>query len=167
MGTDIHLFIEHKMKPDGEYLSLSDGELNLPRAYKVFAALAGIRTDERPFISPRGFPDDASRESHKGYYHRVADEDIEFDGRWFIVKPVHAQRYVELGISHRKTWRKIDLVSDPDAHHPSWMSGGELMAALQHSGISLEDLSPEYRVVLAALELFFDRAGRIVFWFDN
>jgi hypothetical protein len=167
MGTDIHLFVEHKVSPDGPYLSLSNGEFNLPRDYEVFAALAGVRTHEQPLIGPRGFPEDASQEAHQGYYHRVSDEGQEFDGWWFIEKPTQAQSYVERGLSHRKSWRNVDLVSDPDAHTPSWLNGSEFVAALNHSGIAAGSLFPEYRVVLAALELLADRASRVVFWFDN
>jgi hypothetical protein len=167
MGTDIHLFVEHRVRPGGEFFSLSDGEFNLPRDYEVFAALAGVRTDELPSITPRGFPEDASSDAYQGYYHRVSDEGQYFDGWWFIERPADAQSYVDRGLSHKRSWGNVELVSDPDAHHATWLSRSELLTALSRDGIDAEKLSPEYRVVVAALDLLADRDGRVVFWFDS
>jgi hypothetical protein len=171
MGTDIHLFVEHFVehpaRPGGEYFSLSEGEFNLPRDYEVFAALAGVRTDERPFISPRGFPEDASPDAHRGYYRRLSEEGQDFDGWWLTEKPADAQSYVDRSLSHRKSWHNIELVSDPEAHHPTWLSRSEFLTALSRGGLDPEKLSPEYRVVVAALDLLADRDGRVVFWFDG
>ena len=168
MGTDIHLFLEHKIGGGEEYFSLAKGELNLPRDYDVFAALAGVRTDAAPLIPPRGFPSDASWDAHRSYYHRVSDDETQYhDGLWWIEKSEHAESYVARGISHRKLWRNVDLVSDPDAHHPSWLAGTEFSAALRASSLDLDKLSSEYLVVIAALDLFATRHARVVFWFDN
>ena len=167
MATDIHLFIEHRSAGGSEYVSLTDGEFNLPRVQYVFAALAGLRSEKPPLIAPRGFPDDASVEAHREYYDRVSEEGQHEDGSWHIVKRADAQRQVERGLSHRKAWRNIDLVSDPDAHHASWLSGPELDAVLEHAGIVTERLPREYRIVISALRLLADAGGRVVFWFDN
>jgi hypothetical protein len=167
MGTDIHLFVEHRLNPGGEYFSLTEGEFNLPRDYEIFAALAGVRTAERPLIEPRGFPQDASSDAHQGYYHRVSDEEQDFDEWWSIERPEDAQNYVDRGLSQKKSWRDTELVSAPDAHHPSWLSRSELLTALSRAGLDPEKLSPEYRIVVAALDLLADGDGRVVFWFDS
>ncbi len=167
MGTDIHLFVEHRVGPGAQYVSLSGGQINLPRDYAVFAALAGVRTEARPHFPPRGFPEDASADAHTRYYSRISEEGLDHDGWWFLERPADARRYVESGLSHTKVWRDLELVSDPDAHHASWLLGGEVLAALERAGLAPDQLAPEYRVVVAALDLLADRDARVVFWFDN
>src|SRR5207245_3411916 len=45
----------------------------LPRNYRVFKALAGLRSDTPPLFPPRGIPEDVSEAAFEGYYLFVID----------------------------------------------------------------------------------------------
>lgn len=56
MGCDIHVHIEVKIKGKWEHYSTCKGMQN----YRMFALWAGVRNeyDIKPFVEPRGLPDD-------------------------------------------------------------------------------------------------------------
>lgn len=57
MGCDIHLHTEVKI--DGKWHHY--GAPNVPRSYRLFGLMAGVRNDEvEPIAAPRGLPDDIS-----------------------------------------------------------------------------------------------------------
>jgi hypothetical protein len=65
---------------------------------------------------------------------------------------------------------RFGYVADPDWHTPSWLFLSEIHEALAHAKLAVEDLAPEYRVVLdtrASAERWWGRRARLVFWFDN
>jgi hypothetical protein len=165
VGTHIHLFVEYRIS-DGGYFSLTRGGFILARNYDAFGALAGVRGDIQPLIAPRGFPEDASREAQRAYYHRISDETAYHDGFWFLEKPEHARDPVARGLSHTKSWRNVELVSDPDAHTASWLDGPELDSSLATPSVNA-DLSEDYRIVIAALQRLAASDARAVFWFTD
>lgn len=57
MGCDIHLYVEYKMN-DHWFTILKNGFM--PRAYRTFNALAGVRGEGAPVYPLRGFPSDDS-----------------------------------------------------------------------------------------------------------
>ena len=168
MGTDIHLFIEHAIRASGAllYLSLSDGPFSLTRDYRFFGALSEVRGGG-PLVHSRGIPADASDPACRAYYHLVSGGE-HHDGLWQHISHSTADEYVARGLSHRRSWRSLDLVSDPDAHSPSWLSRAELLASLAHAGIEHESLAVDIRATLAAVNAIpHTDSPRIVFWFDN
>lgn len=61
MGCDIHAGIEYR---DRDHWEVFAREVELPRSYRVFSALAGVRNYHEesiePISEPRGLPDDLS-----------------------------------------------------------------------------------------------------------
>jgi hypothetical protein len=169
MGTDIHLLVEHAIRSESgslSYFSLSDGPFSLTRDYRFFGALSEIRGGT-PLVPSRGMPADASDAACRHYYQLV-DEGQHHDGLWQHVVHSDADEYVTRGLSHRRTWRGLDLVSDPDAHTPSWLTRAELFASLTHAGLEHDSLAVDIRATLAAVNAIpYADAPRVVFWFDN
>lgn len=56
MGCDIHLHQEVKIDGRWEYY----GNPRVPRNYPLFTKMAGVRGVEKPIVSPRGVPADAT-----------------------------------------------------------------------------------------------------------
>jgi hypothetical protein len=71
MGTDIHVYIEHKSRKNNKYVF--DFEADTNRAYSLFGVLAGARGDLDPIYIPRGIPKDVSPETLKEYEDFGAD----------------------------------------------------------------------------------------------
>ena len=71
MGCDIHAYIEEKTYRTWDSFT---GELNLDRDYRMFGALAGVRSGDEPIIEPRGVPDDMS--------YQLKDDYKEGGGDW-------------------------------------------------------------------------------------
>lgn len=79
MGTDIHTNIEVFNKKTSKWerktLYYKDDDGNFKEAwtvldnrdYELFGRLVGIRTTEKPFVCPRGLPDNLSDETKKIY----------------------------------------------------------------------------------------------------
>lgn len=79
MGTDIHTNIEvfnkktDKWERKALYYKDDDGNFKEAwsvlddRNYELFGKLAGIRTTEKPFVYPRGLPDNLSDETKQLY----------------------------------------------------------------------------------------------------
>jgi hypothetical protein len=63
------------------------------------------------------------------------------------------------------------LLPDPDLHTPSWLNLNELKEAISHANLRLEDRSPEFRGVIAAMQSLSEAYGadnvRLIFWFDG
>src|SRR5690349_20426391 len=61
MGSDIHLYIEHKRTGPNSRWSSFGGRFNPGRYYGLFAKLAGVRNyrEVKPVAEPRGMPADA------------------------------------------------------------------------------------------------------------
>jgi len=169
MGCDIHLFVEYRFRA-GHFGSLTTDEFSLPRNYAIFGALAGVRMKELAHIAVRGFPDDASDYAQEAYYWRVceeADYSDGFDGIWFTVLPKDAEDYIHRGFSRKKPGPRSDLISDPDAHHASWLTAPEFRDALTVAATASGEPSQEYLAVAAALHVLEPDESRVVFWFDN
>ena len=168
MGTDIHLFVEYASPTAAapSFQSLTDGEFCLTRDYKFFAALSEVRGGT-PLVPSRGLPADISDETRRAYYHLIAEDDSH-DGMWQHVSPSAAQDYVSRGCSHLRDLQTMKLVSDPDAHSPSWLTRAELSASLTHAGLKREILAVDINAMLAALDAIPDtHRPRVAFWFDN
>src|SRR5688500_20161255 len=99
MGCDIHLFIEYLH--NDAVLAWADGEISIDRDYRLFAALAGVRSAEPPEIPPRGLPTDVSWHVFDHYYLLVQENANALVHRWFnFATPTEAASYVASGKSH-------------------------------------------------------------------
>jgi hypothetical protein len=168
MGTDIHLFVEHALgvASRAEFISLTDGSFSLTRDYRFFGALSEVRGGA-PLVPSRGVPEDASDETCRCYYHLIC-EDEDHDGLWQHITELNADALVKRGVSHRRSRGGLSLVSNPDAHHPSWLTRAELLASLAHAGLKPEDLAVDTQATLGAIHTIPEaNTPRIVFWFDN
>lgn len=167
MGCDIHCYIEYH---DGhDRWSGFGGRINPGRNYRLFGALAGVRTDAIEHVQPRGLPPDI------GY---VAIEDATL----FIGDPAecsgcttreNADRWLAQGCS--RYWdAKQTRVTHPDWHSHSWLKTAEFAGAMERyyrdpypgeKGIK----AIEYEAILASMKCFesFALPARLVFWFDS
>ena len=187
MGADIHLHLEYHTTPPGrlrrEQARMTQplyprpviaNRFYIPRDYALFAALAGVRnSDNRPVkISPRGLPEDVSREIFHQYYVEIFPPDTPADwlqAGWKWCRPEDAQKSVEKGkqIEERGSRR---FIAGEDLHSPSHLYLSEIHQVLRHAGYDEAQLSPEFLLVLGGMEFidkrYGDRCSRIVFWFD-
>lgn len=79
MGTDIHLSIEYKEEPAGLWYAFG-ADIYMPRDYRLFGLLAGVRDPVHSLFPVRGIPGDISWEVDDKYYssdgeHKVVDPD--------------------------------------------------------------------------------------------
>jgi hypothetical protein len=195
MGCDIHMYPEFRWGGDDGWDSFGWGSFNPGRDYSLFACLAGVRGEEEPVVAPRGIPDDLGWTAHDDYFFRINHEGHSGGDKY--VTPEEAQRWVsdygskyegevrpmqwqssfmnfatgevesKRGMSRLPHDGKPSMVSNPDAHTPSWVTLDELEAAIDRSRWASE--AHEYRAIAAALR-YLESNGyrtRIVFWFDN
>jgi hypothetical protein len=190
MGTDIHAFVEVDYGSGEPFGAAADifcfnrGEFFIPNDYDLLNALGDGRNRNFPpaevrrwaLIPPRGLPANATQTVLDLYYHPVLRSGAQ-PGRtlswWHELPPVtreDADRWVRDGLSHFAP-APPDRVSNPDWHTPSWLRLAEVYPALAHFDITVESLSPEFRVVLRVMEEFEALVGlgrsRLVFWYDN
>jgi hypothetical protein len=197
MGCDIHLLIEYDVAERWEHAmpdrrrppctpepftssncmrAFADGQFFIPRDYRLFAALAGVRRDgdePLPLVAPRGYPDIASGDADDVFFQYVRDEDERplMDIR--EATRAEAEAYVARGRSFYRDLpgRPRKWVSNPDWHTPSWLFTAEIRPALRVFGLEPMDCSVEFDIVCgtcAALERFYGpNRARILFWFDN
>jgi hypothetical protein len=179
MGCDIHLFVE--FPSGGGFKPVSDGAFLLPRDYRLFAALSGVRAEQgfAPFVPARGIPRDVSQEVASRYFVPVVDD--ERAAAWAVGEHFtesQARRLVDSGASH---WLPADAIpplmpathgyiSHPDWHSAGWLTANELHLAFEHARYSLVDASEDLQLLIEFVGAVAARKGqatRVVFWFDN
>jgi hypothetical protein len=177
VGTDIHAVIEYE--PDHGLHAFTEGQLALPADYALFHALAGVRrqTNDPPLYPARGMPERVSNELLRAYFTPVVeDEDARTRplpwGEFFILRSkVEANPYYKSCEYWGGPEGPRRLISDPDWHTPSWLTYREVLAALDHLGLSVADRSVEFRAAVAAMAELAREVGpdrvRLVFLFDN
>lgn len=69
MGTDIHIHVEYLRRKKGKKLRWihSVEDFSTERLYGVFGILAGLRSNIKPLITPRGLPGDITMETYRHY----------------------------------------------------------------------------------------------------
>jgi hypothetical protein len=178
MGCDIHAYIEYEGGPDRPFEALFLGEVELPRNYRVFKTLAGLRSDTPPLFPPRGIPEDVSEAAFEGYYLFVIDPaDCDLYRGYNFVTLEEAEQWARSGVKRVPTeCKKSGLLSphgyipDSTRHTPSWLWLSEIRQALEHSGLREDQLAQPYQVLLETMESVerhMKRKSRLVFWFDN
>lgn len=163
MGCDIHPFVEYRRKGSEHWQGMG-GEMSPGRNYRVFGALAGVRSDLPALVEPRGIPDDLSFWTADSYWLGITDKGDEIEG---MCTPDQAEEWVEYGARYRvheadgRKW-----VSTPDAHTETWLTGEEWRAAVASVD---QEWTPAYKAIGAMLKSFEDDGceTRVVFWFDN
>lgn len=171
MGIDIRGFIEIESAAPGGYESLYALQLQMPRHYKLFGALAGVAGDIKPLFPRRGVPSDVSCHGFYRCYRPIIEEadvlgyrDDDFVLPWEVgdaaVLPASDARW---GSS------KLGYVLSPAMELSSWLLLSEVRQALAHAGIDVTTLPEEYRFLLRTMEeaeTIFGRLTRFVFWFS-
>ena len=176
MGTDIHAVIEYEDEY-GMVKAFADGELEIPRDYNLFCALAfgdgGLV--ETILYPPRGLPSEYSDTVREAYFFFVRDSEDETRGArtgWSITRE-QADEWVREGYSSYidVDWKQRAYVNSPDLHTASYLNCHEIKAALKHYKLDIQMLSPVFQATLAAMDALSKTYGpekvRLVFWFDN
>ena len=169
MGTDIHAFIEYRSSSDNIWRTHS--EVILERDNRVFAALAGVNggRDGTTVFEPRGFPEDASAFAQLAYYvHIVPDQEVVGNGLSRFVRSSAVAGIIRCGGHYR--YKSKNIISHPDARHPSSLRLGEIQNALWTIGIRNETLGIAWQLALRsmqAVEAEFRAEVRLTFWFVN
>lgn len=194
MGCDIHLLIEYDtasvrqhwgfslsserrrvvpFSQGADIQSLTRGVVEIARDYRLFAALAGVRGDITPLISPRGCPLPCSGVTFSEFHLHLQDR-RDGDSLWERgIWRDDAEMLVGRGQATRVSGL-VDgsaAITDPYYHDMSWLNRAELLGSLEHAELNPTELGVEFRIVLDALRTLDDEYGaghsRIVFGFDN
>lgn len=180
MGCDIHAYVEYRTKVDktksedqrgySGWWSLT-GQLSLPRSYRFFEIIAGVRGDNSVFEA-KGIPEDMSWTAQDDWYIYIndapesEDEEDECDCE-NIVSLKTALQYEKYGskILYHENGKPY-RVEHPDWHTPTWLSTSELNEAVSHLS---NHADPAYEAVLAMMESLESngKEARLVVWFDN
>jgi hypothetical protein len=161
MGCDIHTFIERR-EHDAWWSVHYGGQFYVGRDYRLFSALAGVRSydDPPPLYAPRGIPEDLASGAVDGYTLWIGDPGDN------TPRCDRERAEVWLAKGYSKRWGK-HRVTDPDAHTPSWLTAEESREVI--NAMRLEDRSDDWEIVTRIAEFYAERCqgSRIVFWFDN
>ena len=181
MSGDIFAVVEYDERGEPPFgtdsypESLSSGTFYLERSYYVFAALAGVRSEDgfEPLIPPRGLPPRFSSAVEDQLFLSVLAEDEEDWRESGAVPRIDADRMVaEQGAVYIDTpLKEKAFVSDPQYHSMSWLTLEELRAALRHAGIAHSELPTVFRITIETMEVVERVLGegrsRLVFWFEG
>lgn len=102
MGCDIHLHQEIKINGNWEHYGMAD----VPRDYRLFAKMAGVRGSETPIALPRGLPACATAVTRfhsehfgtDGHSHSWLDADEIYE----LIQWMKSMRTTECMQDHRK-----------------------------------------------------------------
>jgi hypothetical protein len=172
MGCDIHAFVEIESGVAGEFDSLFYVEWGLPRHYEVFAALAGVRCEAKPLFPPRGIPSGLGAFGFRACYRQIVchTDALGYRGSNFVLPyEVGKAEVFPASVSERWGVSKLGYIL-ATMEVPSWLSLSELVAAVEHAGIRISELSVEYQFLISVMsnaEKLLSRMSRIVFWFDS
>lgn len=160
MGTDIHTNIEvfnkktRKWERKALYYKDDDGSFKETwtlldnRNYILFGKLAGIRTTEKPFVYPRGLPDDLSDETNAlygdGFYYHTPT--------WYDYCELCLYSQTENAFVTNDLY---DVEKDEYVLHDKWNVVEPFIAAIN--------------MILEAYGVYYPDPGdvRIVMWFDS
>jgi hypothetical protein len=170
MGCDIHLITQYKSKSKEHsyWIDLYNSDtINPGRNYELFGLMCkGVRSDDERGIPSRGIPEDGfdswSVKNNFGYW--VTDNETD-EGQTCSIE--RANDWIRKEYSFWIEENKI--VSGPDWHHPSWLTGKEFRKCVELCESINTDWEARWHVLVAGLcEL--ERRGfetRLIFWFDN
>jgi hypothetical protein len=164
MGCDIHGYIEVRLNPENRPNSWwKYAELRVMRNYAMFGLLAGVRSEDKPIVEPRGW--DINSDTRSEYCLYIVKEDSQnIDNDGYCTMP-EAERYVQYGSEFidDKKW-----VTHPDWHTPSWLTADELTRAVDaYINLGYEKYGDVsfWRGLTAMLKEIPN--SRFIFWFDN
>lgn len=173
MGCDIHVTIEYD-HPELGFQPFVVGGVFIPRDYRLFGALAGVRLreGESSMIEPRGIPEDACDLIRNQFCQIVTpDKRLEyFDMGYNVIR--------ESQIGDRQAEARpcellgtANWLQDADFHSISYLSLAEINQCLAFRDIQHDQLSAEFLCLTDSLQSlnlrFSDSVSRLVFGFDN
>ncbi|MFG0264784.1 MAG: hypothetical protein ACF8AM_06455 [Rhodopirellula sp. JB055] len=174
MGCDIHVNVEYRHPVLG-YQPVISGGYVVERRYELFAALAGVRTEngESSLIPARGFPRDACfllfEQAHQLVVDHPSSPFAKYVADWILESDIPPGSVVV--DSDQVLVGKTRWIQHPDYHGASFLSHSEIMDCLTHFGYDLSSGPPEFLVLIDLLASIDNRFGnqcsRLVFWFDN
>jgi len=191
MGTDITVFLEYWQDSDGSppwgdqadptvvvwshrrVHSLADSYFQVGRNYRLFGALAGVRSTVQPLYPPRELPPIISMEVAERVRRPIHADDVP-DEEVLAEDGVHytaALQMVERGCRYMgppADGKRYDFITD-DLYSASWLYLDEIDLALSHHSISDYDGNYLFAAMMSAMRTLEShlgaRATRLVFWF--
>lgn len=180
MGTDIHGQIEIRDKGDasghGSWLKagICQGDMWQERVPGIFWRLMGEPDGKGDCVPMRGFPIDASLEVAFDFGKEVKDDTGCFKD--FVVTTCVAEDWNKhYGAVYFTNVDKpgAKFVSDPDWHHPGWVTADEIERCILEVFDGLDkckSVAFEWWVLLHTMRLYESNPAyevRYVYWFDN
>lgn len=173
MGCDIHAYIDYTAPFNPEDRCCGLGRIRICRDYVLFGIVAGIRSDTRPVVEPKGMPTVYSYEVQQDYLLWINDhgKEDEPDG---TCSSADAKKWVERGQSEYALDGKF--ITAPDWHTHTWLTLEELKEVrTRYKKAADRDYSPEVTLVeidaiIGAMSGLAKHKGyipRLVIWFDN
>lgn len=135
MGCDIHCYIEYK-KPSHQPWRNFGGRINPGRNYILFGALAGVRCDDIPHITPRGIAPDMAGAAFSdcSIYVSKLETGWEEVGGDVHYSRSHAAECVGKGycqwLPRSPSDNPPSFVTDSDYHTHSWLNADEFELAI-------------------------------------
>jgi hypothetical protein len=172
MGCDIHAFIEFQENDSGQFQSVTEDELFIPRDYELFSAIAfgdGGITDDLLY-PPRGLPTNYSFAVRELFFTTAKEFEQILEGLGPEAPDPEdvAKSWGEWAV---KEYQESGNVPEPDTHTPSWLNLREIKEALAEAGLEINKQSHEFQEVLATMEELAEKYSpervRLVFWFDG
>lgn len=170
MGCDVHAYLEYSdfVDQSGQDYWQCLMENAGRRDYAMFGLLAGVRSDDKPVVAPRGFPEGShSWTVREAFYMRIVDEASDHERTatraqaesWHVpVIKLHGSDQLYCG--------------DPDMHTVSWITYEELMQVIGRYMTDCSKYGPyhvEWDAIAGAMRALEERGckTRLVFGFDN
>lgn|GEM_PF-2887083 len=188
-GSDIHVCVDYFKTPKGAARrreAKSNGPIRgcpvivdsfrIPRNYRLFAALAGVRNIEGHSIrfQPRGLPDDCDYTIRSKFYMEVFSRETpveQYRGGYKWCYQDEAESLCDRYGLEVETYDLIRLIRDPDLHTPGFLQLNEIDQALKHAEYDVSEASYEFRLIRDIMCSLDDQYGkqcsRLIFWFDG
>jgi hypothetical protein len=168
MGCDIHAHLELIDQP-----ALHVARFELPRNYRLFSLLAGVRYDPQefrgfePVYEPRGLPSGISSTVFEACTYAINDELAALDVDGYCSREA-AERWIANGAATYCDPSQ-ERVTDPDWHSVSWVTCDELeTVAIRYQQITGER-DAWLDAIIGAMHAFaiHQTPNRLIFWFKG
>lgn len=175
MGTDIHTFVEYKVKKEGKtsWESFSADAILLERDYTMFYIIAEVRSDAPNSFKAKG------KIPIKELSVWVRDRRMELIGEYNEALGgstadctiEDAKRYKEkYGCRIHYVYKTPIWVDSPDYHTDTWLSFSEYEQALHYYRDYIKEMPPVGYLAVYEVMKVYENAGhetRLVIFFDN
>jgi hypothetical protein len=135
MGCDIHCYVEYRDPKSDRGWNGFGGRINPGRNYWMFGAMAGVRTDNIPYIEPRGLPEDVAYDAFGDATIYVVEDQVEptsGSGEDYSYSRARAEEHVQKGYCQyvSRNGNHNRWVTNSDWHSYSWLSADEFELAI-------------------------------------